>query len=60
MDMSGEDACDKAKKNGLNKEFKQFKNCSVKKKIIPMLPNGTHPNYNELPYFKYQLEERNN
>ena len=43
MDLTGEDACDKAKRFGLAAEFKQFQDCSLSKKIIPMLPSGKHP-----------------
>jgi hypothetical protein len=51
MDLSGEDACDKAIKFGLQNEFKQFLGCSLNKKIIPMLPSGIHPNYEDLPFY---------
>ena len=43
MDLTGEDACDKAKRNNLAHEFKAFQDCSLRKKIIPMLSNGMHP-----------------
>jgi len=43
MDLIGEDACDKAQKNGIDKVFKEFQGCKFSKKIIPMLPNGIHP-----------------
>ena len=43
MDLTGEDACDKAKKFGIESEYKQFQECKLSKKIIPMLPSGRHP-----------------
>mgnify|MGYP001043461799 CR=1 FL=1 len=45
MDLKGEDSCDKAIMNGMDKDFKSFQDCSLRKKIIPLLPNGTHPNF---------------
>ena len=52
MDLKGEDSCDKAIANGMAREYKSFQDCNLRKKIIPLLPNGTHPNYDQLPYFK--------
>ena len=40
MDLQGEDACDKAKKNSLALQFPIFNNCNINKKILPILPNG--------------------
>ena len=48
MDLKGEDACDKAKMNGIDKDFKNFQDCSLRKKIIPLMPNGSHPNFDQL------------
>lgn len=45
MDLNGEDACDKAKKNGLGDMFPIFFDCNIHKKIIPRLPDGSYPNY---------------
>lgn len=52
MDLTGEDCCDKAKRLGIDKEYKEFQECQFRKKIIPMLPNGLHPQFNKLPFFK--------
>ena len=45
MDLQGEDGCDKAKKNGLALEIPSFNNCNYTKKVIPMLPDGSYPDY---------------
>ena len=55
MDLEGEDACDKAKANGLARGITEFLNCNIGKKVIPMLPNGKHADVKELPVFKKQL-----
>ena len=52
MDLEGEDACDKAKANGLARKIPEFLNCNISKKVIPMLPNGKHADIRELPIFK--------
>ena len=52
MDLNGEDACDKAFRNGLVREFPVFNDCNVSKKIIPILPNKKHPLLDDLPFFK--------
>jgi len=52
MDLEGEDACDKAKANGLARGITEFLNCNIGKKVIPMLPNGKHADVKELPVFK--------
>jgi len=46
MDLTGEDACDKAKKNGMAIKIPEFNNCNITMKIIPMLPNGKHADLN--------------
>jgi ankyrin repeat protein len=56
MDLTGEDCCDKAKRLEIDHMYKEFQECSLRKKVIPMLPNGKHPDYKNLPYFKYQKE----
>jgi len=58
MDLKGEDACDKAKANGIIEDYKDFQNCSYRKKIIPMLPNGMHPQIKDLPFFKLEKEDK--
>lgn len=55
MDLEGEDACDKAKANGLARGIPEFNNCNIRKKLVPMLPNGRHADVKELPLFKKQL-----
>ena len=52
MDLTGQDACDKAKANGLASEFPRFTNCNFKDKVVPLLPNGEYANYEEFPIFK--------
>lgn len=42
MDIQGRDVCDKAKLYGIVK-IDGLDNCSVRKKIIPVLPDGKHP-----------------
>ena len=54
MDLTGEDGCDKAKKNGLALEMPIFNNCNFKKKVVPMLPDGTYPDYSSFPTFQKQ------
>lgn len=49
MDLKGEDACDKAKANGLAKVIPEFNNCSTKKKVLPLLPDGTRPDLTQIP-----------
>ena len=51
MDLKGEDACDKAKANGMAKLIPVFNNCSINKKVLPLLPNGRHADVTELPIF---------
>jgi len=51
MDLNGEDACDKAKKNGLADTFPIFFNCNIHKKIIPRLPDGTYPDFKQSVQF---------
>ena len=52
MDQCGFDACDRAKNNGMISEFKQFQDCSISKKIFPLLPDGSYPKFQELIYYK--------
>jgi len=57
MDLMGEDACDKAKKNGMAVDIPEFNNCNIKLKILPLLPDGTHAEVGKhMPVFKKQLE----
>lgn len=57
MDLSGECACDKAKKNGMAVEIPEFNNCNFNEKIIPLLPNGKHADITrDMPKFKKQLD----
>lgn len=49
MDLTGEDACDKAQRLGLAIEFPEFNDCNISLKIIPMLPNGTYPQIESIP-----------
>ena len=51
MDLSGEDACDKAKANGMAKLIPVFNNCSINKKVLPLLPNGSYAEVKALPNF---------
>jgi len=44
MDLEGKDVCDKAVEYGIT-GIEEFTNCTFKKKIIPMLPDGTYPKY---------------
>ena len=52
MDLTGEDACDKAQRLGLSIEFPEFNDCNVNKKIVPMLPNGSYAKVEEIPLFQ--------
>ena len=57
MDLIGEDACDKAKRNGLAVNIPEFNNCNINLKILPLLPDGTHADVGKnMPVFKKQLE----
>lgn len=57
MDLSGEDACDKAQRNGLSIEFPEFNDCNISKKIIPMLPDGTYADMENIPQFQKQADQ---
>lgn len=46
MDLFGLDVCDKAK--NLKITCLDLNNCQVRKKIIPILPDGTYPDINQL------------
>lgn len=53
MDLNFEDACDKAKKNGIAQKFPKFNNCNITKKIIPKLPEGASRDVAKMPeYFR--------
>ena len=52
MDLTGMDVCDKVKEFELLNKLTQFEDCRVHKKVIPLLPNGAHPNLDELPFYK--------
>lgn len=57
MDLTGEDACDKAKKNGMAVDIPEFNNCNINKKVLPLLPDGKHADVTKnMPKFKKQLE----
>ena len=43
LDLDEKDCCDKAKENGLARTFKEFNNCQLRKKIVPVLSNGLQP-----------------
>lgn len=45
LDLDEKDCCDKAKLNGLALKMLSFNNCTINKKIIPLMPDGTYPNY---------------
>ena len=56
--MVGEDACDKAKANKMAVEIPEFNNCNISMKILPLLPDGTHPDpYKDMPVFRKQLAD---
>ena len=40
MDLTGEDACDKAQRLGMSIDFPEFNDCNINKKIVPLLPSG--------------------
>ena len=44
MDLNDEDACDKAKKNGIAIVIPQFNNCNKRLKKKPVLPKITDSN----------------
>jgi hypothetical protein len=50
MDLEGKDCCDRAVDyNMLNIEgFEELYHCSFKKKIIPILPDGSYPKINQM------------
>jgi hypothetical protein len=43
LDKDEKDCCDKAKENGLAKKIKKFNDCNIRKKTMPLLPDGTYP-----------------
>jgi len=49
MDLTGEDACDKAKRNGLARDIPEFNNCNITKKILPLLPDGRQAEIADIP-----------
>ena len=54
LDLDELDACDKAKRNGLGMKIMQFNNCTYNKKIIPLLPDGTYPQFKFKDVYQYQ------
>mmetsp|Transcript_24015 Transcript_24015/g.36930 ORF Transcript_24015/g.36930 Transcript_24015/m.36930 type:complete len:126 (-) Transcript_24015:2275-2652(-) len=38
------------------KDIKQFQECQLSKKIVPLLPNGEYPAYKDLIHYKRQKE----
>lgn len=50
LDLTEQDCCDKAKQNGLASKILRFNNCTLRKKQIPLMPNGKYP---EMQYQKY-------
>ena len=52
MDLQGEDACDKAKKRGMAKQFPIFNDCNITKKVLPIMPDGNQADLSMMPEFK--------
>lgn len=52
MDLSGEDACDKASFLGLQKDYPELNACNLSLKVPPKLPDGKGISSSNLPYFK--------
>ena len=50
MDIQGRDACDKAKLYGIT-EIEGLDNCSIRKKIIPVLPDGKFPKLDQMKFY---------
>ena len=40
--------------------MKEFNECGFRKKVVPMMPNGKHPNFENLPFYRIQREEKEN
>jgi ankyrin repeat protein len=40
LDFDELDCCDKAKANGMSRSIMSFNNCSLKKKMMPIVPEG--------------------
>lgn len=58
MDLSGQDACDMAKKQGsVAREIAIFNNCNPHQKILPLMPNGQHAELNSMVFFPDQIGE---
>jgi ankyrin repeat protein len=45
MNLDQTDSCDMAKENGMAYEILSFNNCNIRKKIVPLLPDGTYPKF---------------
>jgi len=59
MDLCGYDACDKVKANRTHPiDLKQFQECKLEKKIVPLLPDGTYPDYQTLIFFKEEKDTK--
>ena len=52
MDLSGQDACDKAKENDNFRGMPDFNKCSLRYKRAPKLSTGEVVDINKLPHFK--------
>ena len=54
MDLTGRDCCDLAFDYGIEEQFEQLNKRQVMKKVIPMLPDGTHAELDQLPFYLMQ------
>ena len=54
LDLTEQDCCDKAKQNGLASQILRFNNCTLRKKVIPLMPNGKYPEMQYQKYYKKQ------
>ena len=50
------DICDKVQQFGLQKQIPKLLSCKAEKKVIPLLPNGNHPNLIDLPFYEKQRD----
>ena len=46
LDLNEQDCCDKAKHNGLQYQVNALNVCSINKKLVPLMPDGTYPSFN--------------
>lgn len=51
MDLTGQDACDMAKANGLSREITAFNNCNPYEKVLPLMPDGKHAEIEAMVFF---------